>query len=200
MRFNSSLLKFIQFADDTTLGFSCNDFHLLKETLETEGKKVMEWLTTNKLLVNLSKTHVMLFSFKRNVPKLSIKINNYELEEKSEINFLGVQIDNKLNWKAHITHVCSKVSKSIAILRLVRSIFPKYILKMIYMSLVFTYLNYCNLIWGAAHYSIIEPLFKLQKKAIRIITNSYYLEHTTPLFKDYKLLTVHQVYILNCIL
>ena len=200
MRFSSSLLKFIQFADDTTLGFSCNDFHLLKETLETEGKKVMEWLTTNKLLVNLSKTHVMLFSFKRNVPKLSIKINNYELEEKSEINFLGVQIDNKLNWKAHITHVCSKVSKSIAILRLVRSIFPKYILKMIYMSLVFTYLNYCNLIWGAAHYSIIEPLFKLQKKAIRIITNSYYLEHTTPLFKDYKLLTVHQVYILNCIL
>ena len=79
----------------------------------------------NKLLVNLSKTHVMLFSFKRNVPKLSIKINNFELEEKGEINFLGVQIDNKLTWKTHITHICNKVSKSIAILRLVRSIFPK---------------------------------------------------------------------------
>ena len=200
MKFSSSLLKFIQFADDTTLGYRCKNFDLLKETLEKEGKKVMEWLFANKLLVNLSKTHVMLFSFKRNVPKLSIKINNFELEEKGEINFLGVQIDNKLTWKTHITHICSKVSKSIAILRLVRSIFPKNILKMIYMLLVHSYLNYCNLIWGAAHYSIIEPLFKLQKKAIRIITNSYYLEHTTPLFKDYKLLTVHQVYILNCIL
>ena len=96
MKFSSSLLKFIQFADDTTLGYRCKDFDLLKETLEKEGKKVMEWLFANKLLVNLSKTHVMLFSFKRNVPKLSIKINNFELEEKGEINFLGVQIDNKL--------------------------------------------------------------------------------------------------------
>ena len=85
----------------------------------------MEWLFANKLLVNLSKTHVMLFSFKRNVPKLSIKINNTELEEKDEINFLGVQIDKKLTWKTHITYICNKVSKSIAILRLVRSIFPK---------------------------------------------------------------------------
>ena len=142
----------------------------------------------------------MLFSFKINIPKLSIKINNIELEEKNEINFLGVQIDNKLSWKAHIVHICNKVSKSIAILRLVRSVFPKNILKMIYMSLVYSYLNYCNLIWGAAEYGTIEPLFKLQKKAIRIITNSYYLEHTLPLFKNHKLLNVYQVYVLNCIL
>ena len=101
----------------------------------------MEWLLANKLLVNLTKTHVMLFSFKRNNPKFSVQINNSELEEKSETNFLGVHIDNKLTWKAHINYICNKVSKSIAILRLVRSIFPKNILKMIYMSLVYSYLN-----------------------------------------------------------
>ena len=200
MKSASSLLKFVQFADDTTLAYSCEDFYLLQRTLETEAQKVMEWLLANKLLVNLTKTHVMLFSFKRHIPKLSIKINNIELEEKNEINFLGVQIDNKLSWKAHIVHICNKVSKSIAILRLVRSVFPKNILKMIYMSLVYSYLNYCNLIWGAAEYGTIEPLFKLQKKAIRIITNSYYLEHTLPLFKNHKLLNVYQVYVLNCIL
>ena len=200
MKFSSSLLKFVQFADDTTLGYNCKDFNELKQTLETELKKVMEWLLANKLLVNLTKTHVMLFSFKRNNPKLSIQINDSELEEKTETNFLGIFIDNKLTWKAHINHICNKVSKSIAILRQVRSIFPKNILRMIYMSLVYTYLNYCNLIWGAAERTNVEPLFRLQKKAIRIITNSYYLEHTLPLFKDCKLLTVYQVYVLNCIL
>ena len=200
MKFSSSLLKFVQFADDTTLGYNCKDFDELKQTLERESKKVMEWLLANKLLVNLTKTHVMLFSFKRNNPKLSIQINNSELEEKTETNFLGIYIDNKLTWKAHIKHICNKVSKSIAILRQVRSIFPRNILKIIYMSLVYSYLNYCNLIWGAAERTNIEPLFKLQKKAIRIITNSYYLEHTLPLFKNYKLLTVYQVYVLNCIL
>ena len=96
----------------------------------------------------------MLFSFKRNNPKFSVQINNSELEEKSETNFLGVHIDNKLTWKAHINYICNKVSKSIAILRLVRSIFPKNILKMIYMSLIYSYLNYSNLIWGLLNVQI----------------------------------------------
>ena len=90
-------------------------------------------------------------------------IDNTEIEEKCTTSFLGVQIDNKLNWKAHISHICNKVSKSIAILRIVRSIFPLNVLKMIYMSLIYSHLNYCNLIWGGAEDGIIEPFFKLQK-------------------------------------
>ena len=130
----------------------------------------------------------MLFSYKKSIPKLSIKINNSVLEEKTVTNFLGVYIDNKLNWKPHMINICNKVSKSIAVLRLVRSIFPKNVLKLIYMSLVYTYINYCNLVWGAAEKGILDPLFKLQKKAIRIITRTHYLAHTTPLFKNIKLL------------
>ena len=58
-----------------------------------------------------------------------------------------------------------KNSKSIAILRMVRSVFPLNILKMIYMSLIYSHINYCILIWGSAEKGIIEPLFKLQKKS-----------------------------------
>ena len=161
---------------------------------------VIELLEANKLILNLSKTHVMLFSFKRNVPKLSLMISDTEIEERTVTNFLGVQVDNKLTWKAHIAHICNKVTKSLAILRLVRSIFPKSILKMIYMSLIYTYINYCNLIWGSANPTNIEPLFLLQKKAIRIVNHASYLEHTDPLFKKSKLLTVHQVFKSKCLL
>ena len=198
MRFSSKFLEFIQFADDTTLLYSCKDFDFLQLTLEKETKKVIEWLSTNKLIVNLKKTHVMLFSYKKNLPKLTIKINNIELDEKTVTKFLGVYIDNKMNWKPHVVNICNKVSKSVAILRLVRTIFPLNVLKTIYMSLVYTYMNYCNLIWGAAEKGIVEPLFKLQKKALRIITRSHYLAHTEPLFKNLKLLTIYQVYSLNC--
>ena len=93
-----------------------------------------------------------------------------------------------------------KNSKSIAILRMARSVFPLNILKMIYMSLIYSHINYCILIWGSAEKGIIEPLFKLQKKAIRIITNSRFLDHTAPLFKSLALLTVYKVYDLNCTL
>ena len=64
MKNSSSILNFIQFADDTTILFSNSDFDLLKSTLETEGNKVIEWLIANKLLINLAKTQSMLFTFK----------------------------------------------------------------------------------------------------------------------------------------
>ena len=145
----STILHFTQFADDTTLGYRSNNLPELQNILEEEVHKVTKWLAANKLLLNVAKTHSMLFTFKRNVSELKIRINGIEIERKSITKFLGLQIDEKLNWKAHITHLCNKVSKSIAILRKVRSIFPLNILKMIYMSLIYSHLNYCILIWGS---------------------------------------------------
>ena len=200
MKNSSSILKFIQFADDTTILFNCPNFDLLKSTLETEGNKVIEWLIANKLLINLTKTQCMLFTFKRQKPLLSVKLNDIVVEEQDTLTFLGVVIDKQLNWKAHISHICSKVSKSIAILRLLKFIFPKEVLKMLYMSLIYSYLNYCNLIWGSAEDGIIQPLFILQKKAIRIITKSHYLEHTSPIFKSLEILTIFQMFESNCLL
>ena len=106
-----------------------------------------------------------MFTFKRNKPLLSINLNNVIVKEQDIVTFLGVVIDKKLNWKAHIAHICSKISKSIAIMRILKFIFPKEILKMLYMSLIYSYLNYCNLIWGSAESGIIQPLFVLQKKS-----------------------------------
>ena len=120
----------------------------------------------------------MIFSFKRGNPKFTVNLNNIIIEEQQTTTFLGVLIDNKLTWKSHILHLCSKISKGTAILRLLRHSFPKHILKMIYMSLIYSYLNYCNLIWGAADNTIMDPLFKLQKRAIRIVDKAHYLEHT----------------------
>ena len=196
----SSILNFTLFADDTTLGYSCDNFQNLQNILEQEVQKVTKWLAANKLLLNVNKTHSMLFTNKRNVPNLKVRINNTEIEEKCTTSFLGVQIDNKLIWKAHISHVCNKISKAIAILRMLRSVFPLYILRMIYMSLVYSHINYCILVWGSAENVHVERIFKLQKKAVRIITKSYYLEHTAPLFKSLKLINVYKVFELNCIL
>ena len=91
----------------------------------------------------------MLFSNKRSDPQLKVKLNNVDMEAQTETTFLGVIIDNKLTWKNHIRHISSKISKSIAILRILRYSFPKEILRMIYMSLIFSHINYCNLICGS---------------------------------------------------
>ena len=87
-------------------------------------------------------------------------------------------------------------------MRILKFIFPKEILKVLYMSLIYSYLNYCNLIWGSAESGIIQPLFILQKKAIRIINKSHYLDHTSPIFKSLETLTIFQIFDFesNCLL
>ena len=68
------------------------------------------------------------------------------------------------------------------------------------MSLVFSYINYCNLIWGGACKTSLDSLYLLQKKAIRIVNNSEYLAHTDPIFKSLGILNIYQVFKLNCVL
>ena len=197
---SSSIFDFTQFADDTTLTVSGPDLNLLTQIIETELEKVLDWLVANKLIINLTKTHTMLFSNKRGERKLSIKARNNELEQKSECKFLGLIVDEEINWKAHIHFISNKISKTAALLRLLKYTFPKHILKTLYMSLIQPYYNYCNIIWGAADKSTIEPLLILQKKSIRIINRAYYLEHTEPLFTSMKILKLSQLYKLNCIM
>ena len=68
------------------------------------------------------------------------------------------------------------------------------------MSLIFSYLNYCNLIWDSADIGIIQPIFILQKRVIRHINKSHYLDHTSPIFKSLNFLNIFQMFQLNCLL
>ena len=86
------MLKFIQFADDTTLLFSSSDIDYLNNILETEGNKVVSWLDANKLIMNLSKTNYMLFSNKRSDPQIKVKLNDTDLVVQTETSFLGIDL------------------------------------------------------------------------------------------------------------
>jgi len=58
---SSSLFNFIMLADDTTLLFSVKSLTCLQSTVNNELDKVSEWLKTNKLSINISKTNYMIF-------------------------------------------------------------------------------------------------------------------------------------------
>ena len=81
-------MKFILFADDTTIMYTHKNIDELNNILTNEIINVLNWFAANKLLLNLSKTHTMLFSNKRGNPKLKLNIHNVNLEEKKSDNIL----------------------------------------------------------------------------------------------------------------
>ena len=56
------------------------------------------------------------------------------------------------------------------------------------------FLQYGLIVWGQTYESYIDPIFKLQKKAVRAISFQPRLSHTLPIFKDLKLLTLSEIF------
>ena len=97
---------------------------LTEQTIKDEFEKVLEWLAANKLIINLSKTQLMVFTNTPRTRTVSITVNNQTIEEVAETKFLGVILDNKLCWNAHIKHISQKMSKSVSILKMFKYTFP----------------------------------------------------------------------------
>ena len=64
----------------------------------------------------------------------------------------------------------------------------------VYYSLIYSHLCYCNASWGCASKTKLMPLIKLQRRAVCIVTNKRYRDHTNPLFLDCKLLKIAEIY------
>ena len=74
-----------------------------------------------------------------------------------------------------------------------KDIYPKNILLTLYNSLIVPHLNYCILTWGS---KIVNghKIHILQKKALRIITDSDYIAHSEPICKELRLLKVTDMF------
>ena len=108
--------------------------------------------------------------------------------------FLGVILDQSLNWKSHIHNVARKISKSIGIIYKASFCLNEAFLRTLYFSLVYPYLCYCVGVWGSTYPSNpLKRVVTLQKRAIRIISRSKFDAHTDPLFKELNMLKLDSI-------
>ena len=103
-------------------------------------------------------------------------------------------IDENLTWKPHIENVCKLCSRNLGVLNKVKYFLPKNSLYQLYCSFILPFLSYGILLWGNASTQYMTKVFKLQKRTLRIISNSSYLSHTKPLFEKYNTLNIFQIY------
>ena len=128
----------------------------------------------------------------RNVTYPNLLINNIIIERVSHFNFLGITLSYNMTWDAHINHISKKISKAIGILYQLKHIYPQRILFTLYTNLIVSHLNYCLILWGS-YINENHRLYLLQKKALRIITNSHYVHspfrtnfQKREMFKNYR--------------
>jgi len=86
------------------------------------------------------------------------------IDRVDKTKFLGFIIDEKLNWKEHVSTVSLKVSRNIGVMNRVKFLLPKPILKLQYYTLVYPHLIYCVIVWGRASASALRKLICVQKE------------------------------------
>ena len=115
------------FADDSNLFLSGKNPDDLIESMNNELIKVVDWLNINKLSLNIKKTHFIIFRNKheRIETRNELTINDVVIEMTNSTKFLGIMIDQHINFQRHIAYVKGKISRSLGILYKARKIFHK---------------------------------------------------------------------------
>ena len=188
---NCSNLDAVLFADDAALVLHHKTFKQLQKQLNVEATKLNKWFITNKLTLNLKKTKVMVFHKRRNkkhiVKKFRLNINRVNIEQVNHIKYLGVILDNKLNWQKHIDYISTKLNRTAGIIFKLRKQVPSKVLLLIYNSLGSSYLRYALMAWGTVRNTALRKLQTLQNKIIRYMTHSPLMTNVTQIKKRSRL-------------
>ena len=146
MHRSSNQLRFLHFDDNATVFASDSDINNVHTSVNRELVGVDNWLKTNILSLNVSKTSYMIISHHKNA--LNIKIRETILTKVSTVKFLGVTLYENLTSKDHVNKVTSNISKSVGVMRRLHCQLPANVIVKLYYSLVYTHLTYALLAWG----------------------------------------------------
>jgi len=124
-----------------------------------------------------------------------VSINHHPISKQSSLKYLGVILDDKLNWKPQIEKLVTQLSKSCGMLLKLKHYTNISVLKSVYFALFHFYLTYSILNWGRANKTTLLPLIRLQNKAVR--TLEYNKTRTIILYSKHKILEILDLFQLS---
>ena len=166
-------LKFCKvhhFADDTNLIHFSKSVNRLNKYVNLDLKNLTYWLNANRISLNVKKTELVIFKHQRKKidSPIKIKLIRKRLYPSKSVKYLGIKIDENLNWKQHIHDIAIKLNRANALLSIIRNYVNKLTLRTIYFAIFDSHINYVNLIWGQNLHAL-SRIIILQKKALRIV-------------------------------
>ena len=162
------------YADDTTLQKSGDNLKQLEQEINAELVVIRNWFLDNMLSLHPKKTKFMVFQTRKSRGDTSTtmepKIENTVLQqcgvnhEEKAIKFLGLMVDENLNWGEHVAYTETKLRKIIYSINQVKKIFPIGLCIQLFKSLLMPHIDYGLLVYGNS--SKIGPITKLKKLSL----------------------------------
>ncbi|MCP5014880.1 MAG: hypothetical protein GY938_06290, partial [Ketobacter sp.] len=173
-----------KYVDDSTVGMTVDnrapDYTSLQSTLDT----LQTWTVDNNVTINHTKSVVMHFNTaKKQVQPPSVSIGPHPLHVVQSVKLLGITLDDKLNWKKHVSTTVKAASYRLYMLRRLRTLgTPTTELRSIYNTFILPKLMYASPAWSSSiNVTQKRQLERVQKRACRIILGQSYLNYENAL-------------------
>ena len=187
------------YADDASIVVTDSNRAEFNLQVNRVFKDINNWFKLNLLNLNFTKTQYLEFRpSKLHTNNTLIYHNNEFISNVTQTNFLGLTLDDTLTWKQHIDLLIKKLSSMCYALCQVKHTFSIETLKLIYYAHVHSIMSYGVIFWGNSPSA--KKVFKVQKKIIRIITNTMPRESCKEIFKNIQIMTLYSQYMYSLIL
>ena len=163
------------FADDTLIYGRGEDSNTVIQNLNMDLARVSEWLSANKLCLNVKKTKSMVFGSKKvreKVKESGLRVNNGErIEWVDNFKYLGVIVDEKLKFEEHVEYVRKKVARKLGVIRKIKKTLSKKTKEILFKSIVFPHFKYCSTVLFGCNVKSLDKLQKIFNVGARIVLN-----------------------------
>ena len=153
------------YAGDTTPYTCTRDTPTVISELQSTSEKLFNWFEKNHLKANPEKCHLSLsskFSIETKIGSVSVKSRQME-------TLLGVLIDSEVNFKSHISNICSKVSKKLNALGRIAGYITFEKRRMLFKAFIESQFNYRPLIWMLHSRTMNDKINRLHERSLKIV-------------------------------
>ena len=167
----------IGFADDVVILVRGKYDHIISNRMQQALNYILEWCKREGLNINPSKTTIIPFTRRRKFNISSLRLGNTVLQISTKVKYLGITLDQKLNWNAHIEQVINKATSALWVCS--RTFGKKWGLRphmihWLYLAVVKPRITYASLVWWpkTKETSTQKKLSKIQRLACVSITGA----------------------------
>ena len=125
---------------------------------------------------------------------LMVALNDDFIERVENFKFLGITINEHLNWKAHMLDILSKIQRNLGIVYKIAPFLNRNSLFQLYHSLIMSHIRYGIVVWHHGNAQIRRKIQACSNKFLRLIFHLKPRDSVRSLMKENKLLSVNQIY------
>ena len=159
------------YADDTVLYATDRNELVAHGKVQDDLNAVVKWCSENKITMNISKTKAMAFGTRhmlKRVCHFKLLIDQQDIHYVNSFNYLGIKLDEKLDFEVHAKECLRLVSHKLYILSKIRNIINNTQALTIYKSKILPYFDYGDIFYNKTYLRTIDKLQKLQNRALRL--------------------------------